>query len=271
MPVATSYPGVYIEELPSSSHSVTAAPTSVAVFIGYINPFCPFWATVADPTNPPAVLLLSFADYEAYFGSFFSKPVGARTLVGQAVFQFFQNGGATAYVVPHQRHELHRSDLDAAEQEDADRGGDHGEQRRSGRSANNFQLTALQPVASAAGQGTPMTLTISNLAKSAGASANDLADLTLIYGSTVETYRRLPIGDLASLNVLARGWPPFRSRAPLRATTPSSRARPSRSTSPLPHGLRAPIGNRDDVRGRRLRPCLRPCRLQRSTSSRSST
>ena len=31
MPVQTSYPGIYIEELPSSAHTITAAPTSITV------------------------------------------------------------------------------------------------------------------------------------------------------------------------------------------------------------------------------------------------
>ena len=39
MPVTITYPGVYIEELPSLIHSVTPAPTSVTVFIGYTHPF----------------------------------------------------------------------------------------------------------------------------------------------------------------------------------------------------------------------------------------
>ena len=39
MPITPTYPGVYIEELPSYNHSVTAAPTSVTVFIGYTHPF----------------------------------------------------------------------------------------------------------------------------------------------------------------------------------------------------------------------------------------
>ena len=38
MPVTTSYPGIYIQELPSSAHSIAAAPTNIAVFIGYTHP-----------------------------------------------------------------------------------------------------------------------------------------------------------------------------------------------------------------------------------------
>ena len=49
MSVTVSYPGVYIEELPSSSHSVTPAPTSVTVFVGYTNPF---WKVPAAATRP---------------------------------------------------------------------------------------------------------------------------------------------------------------------------------------------------------------------------
>jgi uncharacterized protein len=38
MPVTVSYPGIYILELPSSTHTITAAPTNIAVFIGYTHP-----------------------------------------------------------------------------------------------------------------------------------------------------------------------------------------------------------------------------------------
>ena len=45
MPITTTYPGIYIEELPSNSHPITAAPTSVTVFVGYTHPF------KTDPAN----------------------------------------------------------------------------------------------------------------------------------------------------------------------------------------------------------------------------
>ena len=35
MPVTPTYPGVYIEELPSSVHTIVGVPTSVAAFVGY--------------------------------------------------------------------------------------------------------------------------------------------------------------------------------------------------------------------------------------------
>ena len=33
--VTPTYPGVYIEELPSSVHTIVGVPTSVAAFVGY--------------------------------------------------------------------------------------------------------------------------------------------------------------------------------------------------------------------------------------------
>lgn len=98
MPVQTSYPGIYIEELPSTTHNVVAAPTSITVFIGFTNPF---WQAPPNQTAPPfnqAAPVQSFSDYQTAFGGFFSWP-WLPDYVGQAVYQFFVNGGAQAYVV----------------------------------------------------------------------------------------------------------------------------------------------------------------------------
>ncbi len=61
MPATPTYPGIYIEELPSSAHTITASPTSVAVFLGYSHPF-------KTSTFGKPIELFSFADYEAWFG-----------------------------------------------------------------------------------------------------------------------------------------------------------------------------------------------------------
>jgi phage tail sheath protein FI len=93
MTVTTSYPGVYIQELPSLVHSIQPAPTSIAVFVGYTHPYA------TPPANyKTAIQLFSFADYQANFGGLFYSP-WLPDYVGQAVFQFFQNGGPTCYVV----------------------------------------------------------------------------------------------------------------------------------------------------------------------------
>jgi len=84
MPAALSYPGVYIEEIPSGVRTITGVATSIAAFIG--------WAA-RGPTDK-AQLVLSFQDYVRNYGG-----LDARTYLGYAVNQFFANGGNTAYVV----------------------------------------------------------------------------------------------------------------------------------------------------------------------------
>jgi hypothetical protein len=97
MPVQTTYPGIYIEELPSSVHTITAAPTSVTVFVGYTHPF------KTRQFGKP-IELFSFKDYETWFGGFFGSDHFQAEAdlfgdVAQAVNQFFLNGGANAWVV----------------------------------------------------------------------------------------------------------------------------------------------------------------------------
>ena len=99
MPITPTYPGLYIEEIPSNAHTITAAPTSVTVFIGYTHPF------QTQNFNQP-VEIFSFADYERNFGGFFTSSwfeadenTGLFGDVAMAVYQFFQNGGAAAWVV----------------------------------------------------------------------------------------------------------------------------------------------------------------------------
>src|SRR5689334_15666071 len=91
MPVALSYPGLYLEELPSSAHSIVAASTSIAVFVGYTHPF-----KTQTPGVP--VRIFGFADYEREFGGLYvSATVDAS--VAHTINQFFLNGGSDAYVV----------------------------------------------------------------------------------------------------------------------------------------------------------------------------
>lgn len=84
MPSALSYPGVYIEEIPSGVRTITGVTTSIALFIG--------WA----PQGPidRAVRLTSFSDFERTYGG-----LDSRSLLGYSVKQFYENGGADAYVL----------------------------------------------------------------------------------------------------------------------------------------------------------------------------
>ena len=85
MPIVTTYPGVYIQEIPSGVQTITGVATSIAAFIGY---------TEHGPVNQ-AVHIFSFADYQrAYGGLTVDSPLS------YAVNQFFQNGGTEAYIVP---------------------------------------------------------------------------------------------------------------------------------------------------------------------------
>jgi len=83
MPVSPTYPGVYIEEIPSGVHTITGVATSVTAFIGY---------TPRGPLNDP-VHIFSFADYERAFGG-----LAIDSPLSYSVKHFFDNGGTDAYV-----------------------------------------------------------------------------------------------------------------------------------------------------------------------------
>ena len=84
MPVSPTFPGVYVEEIPSGVRTITGVPTSVTAFVG-IAPRGP----VDDPQ-----FITSFADYERQFGG-----LSADNPMAYSVFQFYQNGGSLAVVV----------------------------------------------------------------------------------------------------------------------------------------------------------------------------
>jgi phage tail sheath protein FI len=88
MPPTLTYPGVYIEELPSGVHTITGVATSIAAFIGWAN---------QGPTDE-AVLVESFPDFERQFGGL-TNSTGSPDLLGYAVSHFFANGGQQAYII----------------------------------------------------------------------------------------------------------------------------------------------------------------------------
>ena len=84
MSVPLTYPGVYIEEVPSGVRSITGVATSITAFIG---------SALRGEENEP-ILVQSFADYTRNFGELSrSHPMGF------AVNQFFRNGGRDALIV----------------------------------------------------------------------------------------------------------------------------------------------------------------------------
>ena len=84
MPVTVSYPGVYIEEIPSGVRTITGVATSITAFIGW---------SARGPVDR-AQRVLSWPDFERSFGG-----LDSRSLLGYAVYQFFGNGGSDAYVI----------------------------------------------------------------------------------------------------------------------------------------------------------------------------
>ena len=84
MTVPLSYPGVYIEEMPSAVRSITGVATSITAFVGRA------WrGTVDEP-----VTIFSFADFEREFGGLWRN-----SSLSYAVQQYFLNGGGQAIIV----------------------------------------------------------------------------------------------------------------------------------------------------------------------------
>jgi phage tail sheath protein FI len=84
MPVPLSYPGVYIEEIPSGVHTITGVATSITAFVG---------RALRGPVNVP-VRVQSFAEFERAFGGLW-----VASTLGYAVSHFFANGGGDALIV----------------------------------------------------------------------------------------------------------------------------------------------------------------------------
>jgi phage tail sheath protein FI len=80
-----SYPGVYIQELPSPVHAITGVATSITAFIGY----------TPRGIDSQAQTIFSFGDFQRLYGG-----LATDSAVSYAVAQYYQNApGAQAYVV----------------------------------------------------------------------------------------------------------------------------------------------------------------------------
>src|SRR5262245_14626703 len=84
MATAPTYPGVYIEEIPSGVRPITGVATSIAAFVDYFT---------RGPLNAP-VQVLGMADFEREFGG-----LNALSEASYGVQQFFLNGGSQAWIV----------------------------------------------------------------------------------------------------------------------------------------------------------------------------
>src|SRR5436305_1736303 len=84
MPATLTYPGVYIEEIPSGVRTITGVATSITAFIG---------RALRGPVDEP-VPISSFADFERQFGG-----LSAESTMSYAVRDFYLNGGSQALIV----------------------------------------------------------------------------------------------------------------------------------------------------------------------------
>ena len=84
MPVNPTYPGVYIEEVPSSVRTIVGVSTSVAAFVDFFT---------RGPMNQ-ALQIFNMGDFQREFGG-----LHADSAAGYAIQQFFLNGGTEAWVI----------------------------------------------------------------------------------------------------------------------------------------------------------------------------
>lgn len=93
MPQPLTYPGVYIEEVPSGVRTITGVATSITAFIGRARR-----GRVNDP-----VRIQSFADFSRAFGGLWQE-----STMSYAVQHYFLHGGRDALIV-----RVHNGDVDA--------------------------------------------------------------------------------------------------------------------------------------------------------------
>ena len=79
-----TYPGVYVEEVPSGVRPIAAASTSIAAFLGVAE---------RGPVGE-AVKIFNFTEYQNRYGGFIPN-----SFLSHAVYQFFNNGGTQCYIV----------------------------------------------------------------------------------------------------------------------------------------------------------------------------
>lgn len=84
MPSTLTYPGIYIEEIPSGVRPIAGVSTSNTAFVGFFS---------RGPMNTP-VRITSLSEFERVFGG-----LNTRSEAGYAIQQYYLNGGKIAFVV----------------------------------------------------------------------------------------------------------------------------------------------------------------------------
>src|SRR5215203_1121350 len=84
MPITPTYPGVYVEEIPSGVRTITGVATSITAFLGRAR---------RGPTDEPRTIN-NYGDFERSYGGLWEE-----SSLGYAVRDFYLNGGSQAIIV----------------------------------------------------------------------------------------------------------------------------------------------------------------------------
>lgn len=84
MPASLTYPGIYIDEVPSAVRTIIGVPTSIAAFVGQ---------ALRGPVNEPRHTT-NWGDFERIFGG-----LSPASQMSYAVYHYYLNGGSEAEVV----------------------------------------------------------------------------------------------------------------------------------------------------------------------------
>src|SRR4051812_22741464 len=84
MPATYTYPGVYVEEVPSGVHPVAGVSTSETAFVDYF---------ARGPMGTPTRVRI-LAEFERRYGG-----LDANSEASYAIRQYFTNGGSAAWIV----------------------------------------------------------------------------------------------------------------------------------------------------------------------------
>lgn len=166
MPVSPTYPGVYIEEIPSGVRTITGVATSITAFIG---------RTLMGPRDEPTPIN-NFGDFERQFGG-----LAVDYPLSYAVRDFYLNGGSQASIVRLYRDPATASDASAT-----------------------FTIDGLGFIAKSPGEWgkklrTTIDVEVSEEVKTRlGLTASDaLFNLTLSHGSSTEKFLNVSVDDNA--------------------------------------------------------------------------
>ncbi|NOZ51795.1 MAG: phage tail sheath family protein [Gammaproteobacteria bacterium] len=169
MPITTTYPGVYIEEVPSGVRTIVGVATSITAIIG---------RAVRGPVNK-AKTINSYADYERIFGG-----LALSSAMSFAVRDFYLNGGGQAVIV-----RLYRVET-----------GEDAKSAKATLSADNVDLEA----ASAGAWGNKLSVIVSHddlstveVAAEQGLNVSDLFNIKIKDGNTgsEEQYLNISVVD----------------------------------------------------------------------------